>query len=365
MSNEAVEWRADRAAEAASEGNFADRSPTLGQRSGIWWLAPAGPIFLLAIPTLILAASTSDSRYRLAWGTPKSLTSHTVYLITCGVLLFVLAGSLPLLRGVTDLELTDTKRPWPRLSGAQFAVLGRVIAPLFWLTIAGYLAFVVSGFRNGVRPSTLLDSLSSQDLSTGDVKTAFGSLKGVTSLTQVGIAFAIIAMLRLSQQSDRRLRLRLLLVLAFAFVRAVLLSERLAFLELIIPVVAVIAFQHSDRSKTRKWFLLAPALLLPTALVFVGAFEYSRSWTFYRTRSSDGFFQFVLERFAGYYATAYNNGQLQLTYSTYRGRVPYDTLSALWTAPGASIFGGYPSHGVDPGSQFESILACNWSGVGG
>ncbi len=227
--------------------------------------------------------------------------------------------------------------------------------------MTGYAAIVIGLYRNGLTLGAVLQALVGQsNYSSGSIKGSFVNSKitGVTTLTQVAVAFVVVAMLVLAQKSDARLRRRLLITLVCALLRALLSSERLAILELLIPMAAVYSFrQVSARGRRgRSLVLLAPAILIPAVLVVFGAFEYSRSWTYYRTRTTTSYAQFTVERFAGYYATAYNNGQLALPYETYPGRVPYDTLEALWTFPGAKLFGGYPApprvspattHGID------------------
>ena len=200
--------------------------------------------------------------------------------------------------------------------------------------------------RNGLTPANLVKALAGQGIESGEVKSQLGKIPGITSLTQVGIAFVVVAMLVLSEHTDRKLRRRLALTIILALVRSVLAAERLAVLELLIPAAAVLALRQMSvgRSRGRALARIAPAVLLPMVLVLFGAFEYSRSWVFYRTHTSIAFPQFVVERFAGYYATAYNNGQFGLTYEAFPSRVPYNSIQALWTFPGASLLGGYRAH---------------------
>lgn len=337
----------------------ADPSLTRGllpQRGrGMWWLSPAGAVCLLTLPTLLLAARTSDARYRFAWGTPKALTSGTVTLILCGAAAFVLAASVPLLS-----RRTEVPPDWPSFTPAQNHLLVRAAGPLFWLTVTGYLAFGLSGLRNGLSPHRVLDALAGQNVYSGGIRASLGKIPGITTLTQIGMAFVVVAMLVLVQHPDARIRRHLILILVLALLRASIVAERLAILELVIPAAAVLALRQlsAGRPRGRRAALLAPVILIPMVLVLFGALEYSRSWVFYRTRTSISYPQFVIERFAGYYATAYNNGQLALTYESYPGRAPYDSIEALWTFPGASLFGGYPTgNGVDPPTQYQHILA--------
>lgn len=311
--------------------------------ANVWWLSPVGAVCLLTLPTLALAAGTSDARFRFAWGSPKALTSRTAFLLLCGAVVFMLSAALPLLRPSTKMRTA-----WPNFSSDQNRLLARAAATLFWLTMTGYAAFAISLYLNGLTLSAVLQALIGQsNYSGGSIKSSFVNSKipGVTTLTQVAVAFVVVAMLVLVQKRDLRLRRRLVFTCVCALLRASLGSERLAILELLMPMAAIYSFRQVSvcGPRGRSLVLMAPAILIPAVLVVFGAFEYSRSWTYYRTRTTSSYAQFTVERFAGYYATAYNNGQLALLHETYPGRIPYDTIEALWTFPGAKLFGGYPA----------------------
>jgi hypothetical protein len=310
--------------------------------SGIWWLSPAGALSLSALPTLFLAVRTSDMDYRIAWGTPKALTSQTVALAVCGLLAFVLAASLFMMLP----QGASTPKSWPNLSPAQNRVLEAAAGPLFWLTVLGYAAFLLTGLRNGLRLGSLLQSVAERDVYSANIKGVVGTIPGVTTLTQVGIAFVVVSMLVLVQYPNGRLRRRLALVMLLAVLRSILVTERLAILELAVPAVAVLTFHQMAlrRRSARRYcaIMLAPLIFIPLLLTVFGAFEYSRSWVYFSTRTSHSYSQFVVQRFAGYYATAYNNGQLTLSYEGYPGRVPYESVEAVWTAPVIARLLPYP-----------------------
>lgn len=157
----------------------------------------------------------------------------------------------------------------------------------------------------------------------------------MTTLTQLGIAYVVLAAVLLSSGRDRGLELRLALVLFLALLRTYFLTERLAVLELLIPLVAVAALAISYRAGRipARLVQLAPFLLVPAVVAVFSAFEYSRSWVFYSQHRGGSFVQFALDRLAGYYGTAYNNGQLALLHDE-GGSVPYGSIEGFWTAPG-------------------------------
>ena len=319
---------------------------------GVWWISPVGAVCLMSLPTLYLAAHTSDAEYRSLWGAPKALTAGTVILVLCGIAVFAIAASLPMLSPAAEAE-----RPWPNLDKAQLRLLDRAAQVLFWLTMGGYLAFAFSAYRNNLRLGTFVQALLGQDV--GGLKDSLSHITGVTSLTQIGIAFVVVGTLVALKRPSRRVIGQLSVVVLLGLLRADLLSERLAVLELAVPIATVLAlrFVAVGTRRARRLIAWAPAVFVPLVFVVFGAFEYSRSWVFFRSRTSASFPQFVAERLGGYYATAYNNGQLELNYISAAGRVPYDTVEALWTAPGASLYGGYPLHGgLDPSTAYGNVL---------
>ncbi|GAB3321576.1 hypothetical protein GCM10027451_43250 [Geodermatophilus aquaeductus] len=297
----------------------------------MWWLSPAGAAALTVPVTLLISWRLGDAYFRQSWNTPKSLTDTTLLLFAAGAVLFALGGMLPLLLGAgrgrhaaSPAAEVDT---W---------FLHRAAVVLYRLTMVGYVALAVVGLSRGARPADLLEALTSQDAFDSTLRTQFAPIAGITTLTQLGIAYVVVAVTLLTRQRDRYVARRLAVVLVLALMRAFFLTERLAILELAIPAVGILAMYAARRGRVqRRVTAAAPFVLVPGAVAVFGIFEYSRSWVFY-SQGGGSFFQFVIDRLAGYYATAYNNGQLALTYGTSGVRLPYGSIEAFWTAPGIS-----------------------------
>jgi hypothetical protein len=309
-----------------------------GGLPGVWWLSPAGAVALVVPGTLLLAWRLSDATFRDSYRTPKWFNGGTVALLSSGALAFVLGSMVPLIRrraGPRSGSATFTDEQWARVE--------RAANLLFWLTILGYAAFVVSGMRNGVTPGEISQVFAEQRNNTGELKRQFATITGVTTFTQFGMAYVVVAVLLLRQRPDRRQGRRLATVLGLGLVRAFLLTERLAILELVVPAVAVVAMDLSARGSapTRRIVRLAPVLLIPVVIVVFGLFEYSRSWVYYSANTPQSYGRFTVSRLAGYYVTAYNNGEIALRFERHPGRVPYASLQAVWTAPGVEQLDGY------------------------
>lgn len=162
-----------------------------------------------------------------------------------------------------------------------------------------------------------------------------GTIPGVTTLTQLGVAAVVTSAILLAHEFSRRELWKLLTVIGLALPRAYIFSERLAILELVVPVFVILAAHFSTRGGLREKFVkVLPLVSVPAVVIIFGFFEYFRSWTFYRTHGTASYTEFILSRLAGYYATAINNGHLILTHMDWPNRLPYDTVEAFWTAPG-------------------------------
>lgn len=308
---------------------------------GVWWLSPVGVVLLIVPFTLTLAAVSSDSHFRSSWRTAKYVTSADVALFAAGGFVFLVGTAWPMF-------LAARRRGpavWPGRPEDRRADLTKASSVLFWLTIFGYASMLVVGLARGFRPSDLISFISEQDAYDSPLKTIFAPVAGVTTFTQMGIAFVIVATLLLKERWDAKVLVRLVLVVVLGLGRALFLSERLALIELAVPIMAVVFLvDGTRRSSTRTSSVLpqlGPLIFLPAVVGLFSVFEYFRSWVFFAPLRQQTFGQFMLDRLAGYYATAYNNGAMVLEVTKGLARVPYQSVEVLWSAPGAGLFDLY------------------------
>lgn len=299
-----------------------------GGPRGLWWLSPIGVLGLLIPVTLALTALLDDSDFRLQYRTPKAVTPSTIILVALATL--VLAGVATL---VYALARSRGKPLLP--AGGVPPQLRTSCRVLFWVTMVGYLAFYIAGFARGLRPAQVLDILISQNNYGVSLRDYFGGIPGLTTLTQCGIAFMVVATYVLVRERDRWLVTQVVVVVVLTLLRSYVNNERLAIIEISVPAVVVLAMtaRNSRHVSQRLGARLGPLVLAPFLFLLFAAFEYSRSWQYFESRTDQGFWWFMLVRFAGYYATAYNNGQLGLLYEPHPGRLPLDSLQAFWEAP--------------------------------
>ena len=303
---------------------------------GIWWVTPIGSLALVIPLSLLVALQIPDADYRLYYKVPRAIGVSQAELFLTAAAVLAAGTLIPLV-----LKPQRRGRNWPALAPSQLRILRHAETIAFRLTVLGYVLLAALGVARGARLALLLNAVTSQDNYTGKLKQVFAPVAGVTSLTQIGIAYVVVAGLLLCHGRSNRLVRRLIVVVLLGLARSYLLTERLALLELIVPLIAIGATRLRQRPRGGGWLPFAPAVALPALLVVFGAFEYSRSWVFYRSRTTLAFPQFVVTRLAGYYATSYNNGALQLVHDHDPSRLPYDSIEAFWTAPGIAQLGLY------------------------
>lgn len=313
-----------------SDAQNRHRLSAQGRAAGVWWISPLGALALVVPLPLWAAIAVSDTEYRLQWNTPKAVNAVTVTLALAGALVLLIGTLLP------QLGVRSRKRGvWPDFDPASLKRLGKASGVLFWLTVTGYVAFALAAVARGLTLSALVSALVTQDNYQSAFREQLAPIPGVTTLTQVGVAYVVVAALELNSHRSRRTTRRLVIVVLLAVVRAFLNTERLALLELAVPLLAIgaVAAYRRGSGAFGRSIPSAPAVLVPLLFLVFAAFEYSRSWQYFSSRTDQGFPRFVLVRLAGYYVTAYNNGELRLEHARFPGRLPFESIQALWDAP--------------------------------
>ncbi|MEJ5915908.1 hypothetical protein [Pseudokineococcus sp. 1T1Z-3] len=289
-----------------------------------------GALALVVPVSLWYAASLGDDTYRLLWRTPKVLSGETVALTAAAALAFLAGAAV-----VRSLARRRVVRPWPGLGPESLRRLERGSSVVFWLTATGYLAFAAAAAARGLSPAALVQAFVAQDNYGSEFRAQLEPVPGVTTLTQAGLAYVVMASVLLVHRWDARTARRLAVVLLLALFRSFVNTERLALLELLVPlaVVAAMTLRRRGPVVARRAVALAPVVLVPLVVAVFGAFEYSRSWQFFESRTDQTFWGFVLARISGYYATAFNNGAIRWEEGTFAGRLPYESVQLFWDAP--------------------------------
>jgi hypothetical protein len=315
-----------------------------------WWLGPTALFALVVGGTMLAAASQSDNAFRL-YGTPKFITFFHVLLAGLVIVAFAVGGRLAAVTG---------RQPDDRLS-VQLPLVERSFWMATALSLFGYAIWLAVGLKNGFTLGTLREFLTTDDplLAVQIRDDIFTSLRGITTCTQFGVAAVPLGMV-LYLHGFQRVLWPLLVLLSLAGARALLFSERLALIELVVPALIVFCrlrlLGRIWPPLFRRGIQLAPVLGITALFLFFGGLEYFRSWRYYQSQF-DSYAEFTVWRITGYYTTAHNNGAMALsTQQPYP--LPYSTLRSLWSIPGLedTSFGYQQLTGVDPERRHEAML---------
>lgn len=345
-----------------------------------WWAHPVVGLCIFAVPGLLLAWVMPESTFVDAWGVAKYLSGSDV----AGALAAVGAFAA----GAAWLGLLKRPRPTGETAEVPDERLERANKALVAITLVGYAAWLVIAVGRGVRPEHLIAMLDGSPGAFYELKQLTAPVAGITTLTQVApLAGGLMGVLA-ARGAFKSVRRPAAVLLGLALLRGYFMSERLAIMELVLPFIVayfVATPRPLDRRRggpLRSWF---PALYLSGAAVVFVAFEFNRSWAYYRLNRAGGYLQFVIERFVGYFATAANNGALLADgnlgakpplftaqwladfpvlgshLGLARGRVPLNELLAGVANPDFNTEGGLFSPRIDWGLVPSLFL---WFGLG-
>jgi oligosaccharide repeat unit polymerase len=257
--------------------------------SELWWLHPSCIVGLVLVPIYLSFLGFDFASVVKNVYIPSALYAWGLVLMLC--MTVGIQGALAHARRLQPVAP-------PRISRAAMLLLLALtlMAYALWfgplLAQPQLLAEIVTGTRAQVR-----DSVS--------------TMPGITTLTQLGVAYGIAYGIKLGAGVQRVSRVEhagFALLVLLAMFRAFAWAERLAVIELLVCFgVARLAYLPIVRPRRQFAAQVLPALA-PFALYLVfTASEYFRSWDYYVDRY-DSIWAFTLDRLITYYATASNNG---------------------------------------------------------
>ncbi|MFI6881633.1 O-antigen polymerase [Streptosporangium canum] len=320
-------------------------------REGAWWLHPAWTAMLATVPGLLAVWLIGDDSFREWWRTPKIFDDGKALIVMAFIGVFVMGCMLPsLARTVraTDVSVTVRQRRILLLAGRAAAAL----------TLVGYAAWMASAVSSGLSFADLAEVFSLSPGSADAVKSDLATIGGVTTLTQLG-PLAVVCLFLDRRLGGGRHTAMFAVLIGLTLARVVLNSERLALMELALPILAMVStLRPGDGRRHYRWLWAALPMLAPFALVTLfGTFEYVRSWSHYSSIVQIDYSEFVLRRLTGYYATAYNNSAIVVDHVGPGLAWPYYTVGFLWNFPGLSaVLTPESVLGFDPAQVWPGLL---------
>jgi hypothetical protein len=324
------------------------------ESSGVWWLNPAAAFALPAVIAGFVAYSTDSTGYLYFWRTAKYFDLSCLGLMLAVVVVFV-CGCL---FGGARRYKRDCLAPTDWKTAVPWRSVRLVFEFSFLLTVSAYFIWFVVGIKNGLTPRVVLDIIrGSNDLNYNLRVDYLKTIPGITTATQFGIATIALGVPLGAATGWRAVRWKLVVLLALAFVRSLLNSERLALIELLVPLAVSLIWLRPVASRLYRLLIqAAPVLAASVLYLFFGASEYFRSWTTFYAGHVSSFWGFIGLRLMGYYATALNNGALLWKVNEPLSlHLPLATFNVIWRFPVIKdlLPGLFPALGLTSGTVQE------------
>ncbi len=253
---------------------------------------PAFQVFIWNFLALILFIIVPDKLVQVFASESKILSLKGLFWYLILTLSFIVGVFIPprfLLSSPVDKVMLVIKREWIVLS--YLSLLLCILGYLVW-----FRDFLIN-FSEVLQLFVTFGAYKTRELLKGSMIT------GVTTLTQFGIASSILFMILYLFLEKRRYLFFSLLPLILAIPRVVFFGERLAFIEVFIPIIFVYL---RYRPYKFKYFLIIAILLFS----ILWATELFRSYLSPAYNSSYTPLEFLLYRFIMYFVTTVNNGFL-------------------------------------------------------
>ena len=317
---------------ALREGSAVRRESALRGTRTIRLGSVFSPLSLVAfvyVPLLVLYVASSRSVFTTDFGSRKTLSWTGFAYFSLALLAFAAgakAGS-DIVRARAGTR-PPSERPedgdGPKLTFVQRRSLAVLLEASLVLTIGAYAVWFTRGIVRAGGITQLFDIWRSDPHRIkGQILT---TLPGVTTLTQLAVASIPLAIVFGFVRRGSAIRLLVVVVLALAAVRTVLFSERLAFIELVVPIAFLLL---SPKKVTIPRVVVYALALVAAAMMFFAITELRRTYVYTHNFSTSR----STTRFFGYYLTSVNNGMAVI--DEYPARTPfYSSGEFLWLFPG-------------------------------
>jgi hypothetical protein len=326
----------------------------------VWWLNPIIAFAIPAVVASIAAWGTDSTDYMRFWRTAKHFDLSSLQLVLAVVLVF----GLGCLFGSARRAGGDQIPPVDWKLGIRWEAVRTLFKLSFALTIAAYGTWFFISIKNGLNMAVVLGIFRGAGGIAGE---HLPTIPGITTATQFGLAVITLGVPLGAAKGWRTVTWQCAIVIVLAFIRAVLNNERLAVIELMVPLVISFIWNRPAVSRLlRFWVQAAPFVgVIFLYLVFATA-EYFRSWATYYSRRESSFWSFMGLRLTGYYATALNNGALLWKVKEPLSfHLPYASLGFMWRLPVVkdAFHNLFPSLGLPvedfPSARWADLLSAS------
>jgi oligosaccharide repeat unit polymerase len=299
--------------------------------------APLTLVFVIYVPLLLLFLVTSPATFASEFNSAKHLTTTSFLYWSAALLSFAAGAALgrpfglrrplrPVFEAAATWETYRRSRLLPFVRG------------LMVLSLVAYLGWFAVGMARAGGPGPFIHTWLTAPFT---VKTVYlRTVPGLTTLTQIAVAAIPLAFAFGLLHRGSRLRPLVVWLVVLAAARSFVFSERLAMLEIVIPLVFLALADR--RVVLPKAVLYGIGLVLAILIVFTVT-ELRRTYSYTHNATPTR----VTARFFGYYLTGVNNGSMAI--DDYPAATPFGNTGAiLWKFPVLSSVhaDGFPGLGT-------------------
>ena len=285
--------------------------------SNLWWFNPIN-IYCLLLLLVSYSVIITPKNYNFLYGVATKAISFEYLIIYLFSFIFFYFGVKTSSYSNNCITIEDCD------------YLNRLYKWLFILCLSAYVIWFISfalvfGFGSLF---TFLDPIAMTN-NMYIFKQNSGRIPGITSITELGVVITPMSYLLYKKTYKKIYLYHLAILFVLSLIRSVLFSERLAFLEIFVPLIVVFIAMKDYKI----YYKYLPILGVIGLFFMFAIFEYVRSWSSYYVNYYDGtFFQFVLDRIVGYYAVAFNTECLYIEHSD-TPYFPFRLLEWCWKIP--------------------------------
>lgn len=284
--------------------------------------SPLSLVVFLYTPLLLFYVVASESSFAAEFDSVKAL-SWTGFTFFALALLSFAAGAKVGDDGARRAPPRRLSAAEDSITPAQRRSLAVLVEAALLLSVVAYVLWFTRGI---IRAGGVTEFFEIWRSDPHEVKAAIlTTIPGVTTLTQLAVAAIPLAIAFKLVRRGSAIRVLVIVVLLLAIVRTVLFNERLALVELLLPIAFILA---APRKVTVPRVVVYAILLVLAVITLFAATELRRTYAYTNDFSPST----VTTRFFGYYLTSVNNGMAVV--DEYPARTPfYSSGEFLWKLP--------------------------------
>lgn len=283
--------------------------------------SPLSFVFFLYVPLLTLYVVSSPMVFATEFDSRKALSWQAFAYFSVALIAFAIGAKLARDRAFARRPDRDGRDR--ELSAEQRRAMAVLVEAALLLSVAAYVLWFGLGIARAGGVGPFIDVWQRDPFRFKDEILA--TIPGVTTITQLSVAAIPLAVVFGLNRRGSVIRMLIALVIALAAARAVLNNERLALIELLLPLAFL---SLAPRRITVSRLVVYVVALLALATAFFTVTELRRTYVYTGDFSAGR----ATTRFVGYYLTSVNNGMAVA--DEYRGATPaYATGEALWQFP--------------------------------